>query len=138
MRAGVLAQYYSAMALVFLSAGAAHAAGDCAGLKAEAPPDAEITGATLQPAGPFVIPPELGPATTVALPSFCRVQGMLRPTSDSHIAFEVWLPADGWNGRFQGIGNGGFAGSIGYSGLADAVQSGYAAAATDTGHTGGQ
>jgi feruloyl esterase len=124
------------MALVFLAAGAAQAAGDCEDLKAEAPPDAEITAATLQPAGPFVIPPELGPARTVTLPSFCRVQGVLRPTSDSHIAFEVWLPADGWNARFQGVGNGGFAGSIAYSDLAAAVQSGYAAAATDTGHTG--
>jgi feruloyl esterase len=98
-------------------------------------PDAEITAATHQPAGPFVIPAEFGPATTVDLPAFCRVQGVLRPTPDSNIAFEAWLPADDWNGRFHGVGNGGFAGSIGYSGLAAAVQGGYAVASTDTGHS---
>ena len=100
MRVGVLARYCGGTALAFLATEAAYAAGDCAGLKAEAPPDAEIATVALQPAGPFVIPPEFGPSRTVALPSFCRVQGVLRPTSDSHIAFEVWLPADGWNGSF--------------------------------------
>jgi len=69
-----------------------------------------------------------------ALPAFCRVQGVLTPSSDSHIEFEVWLPASGWNGKYQGIGNGGFAGSIGYSNLADAIAHNYATASTDTGH----
>jgi feruloyl esterase len=124
------------MVLPVLASGPALAV-DCNALKDEAPPNGEITAATLQPAGPFVIPPELGPARTVALPSFCRVQGVLRPTSDSDIRFEVWLPAEGWNGRYQGIGNGGFAGAIGYSGLAAAVQSGYVAASSDTGHRAG-
>ncbi len=128
-----MAPYCAGLALALLASGAARA-GDCAGLKDKAPPDAEITAAALQPAGPFVIPPELGPARTVQLPAFCRVQGVLHPTSDSHIAFEAWLPAEGWNGRFQGVGNGGFAGSIGYAGLAAAVQGGYAVASTDTGH----
>ncbi|MEP7315013.1 MAG: tannase/feruloyl esterase family alpha/beta hydrolase, partial [Pseudomonadota bacterium] len=108
--------------------------GDCAGLQGKAPADAEITATNAQPAGPFVIPPELGPARTVQLPAMCRVQGVLRPTLDSNIVFEVWLPAEGWNGRFLGVGNGGFAGSIGYTNLAAAVQGGYAAASTDTGH----
>jgi hypothetical protein len=49
---------------------------------------------------------------------------VLRPTRDSTIIFEAWLPANGWNGRFLGVGNGGFAGSIGYSSLAAAVQGG--------------
>ena len=47
------------------------------------------------------------------------------------------MPAAGWNGKFQGIGNGGFAGSISFSGLADAVKNGDAAASTDTGHQAG-
>jgi hypothetical protein len=110
------------------------AAADCAGLQRKAPPDATITSAISQPAGSFVIPAELGPAQTVQLPSMCRIQGVLGPTADSRIAFEVWLPADGWNGRFLGVGNGGFAGSIGYASLVAAVQGGYAAASTDTGH----
>ena len=121
------------LACVFTSYPAS-AAGDCAALLQKAPAGAEITAATLQQAGPFTLPPELGPARTVQLPAFCRVQGVLRPTQDSTIVFEAWLPADGWNGRFLGVGNGGFAGAIGYSSLAAAVQSGYAAASTDTGH----
>jgi feruloyl esterase len=136
MRTRILAPVCGAAAFAALAGGQAEAA-DCADLLEQAPPDAEITAATLQPAGPFTIPPELGPAQTVDLPSFCRIQGVLHPTSDSEIVFEVWLPAESWNGRFQGIGNGAFAGSIGYSGLAAAVQGGYAAAATDTGHQAG-
>ena len=69
------------------------------------------------------------------LPSFCRVAGVIRPAPDSDIAFEVWIPSSGWNGKFQGIGNGGYAGSIGYGALANAVRRGYAAASTDTGHS---
>lgn len=68
------------------------------------------------------------------LPPFCRVAGVLKPSVDSEIRFETWMPLAGWNSKFQGIGNGGFAGSITYAGLADAVRNGYAAASTDTGH----
>ncbi len=70
------------------------------------------------------------------LPAFCRVVAEAKPTADSDIKVEVWLPAAGWNGKLQGIGNGGFAGLIDEMQLGVAVKSGYAAAATDTGHTG--
>jgi feruloyl esterase len=62
---------------------------------------------------------------------------VLKPSADSDIHVEVWLPASGWNKKFQGIGNGGFAGSIDWNSLASAVSHGYAAAATDTGHQAG-
>jgi tannase/feruloyl esterase len=75
-----------------------------------------------------------GQAMYKALPAFCRVTGSIKPSSDSDIEFEVWLPASGWNGKFEGVGNGGFAGVIGYAGLAASVSRGYAAASTDTGH----
>jgi hypothetical protein len=123
-----------ACAVIANVASAADVGSHCTSLLGKALSGAEITAAALQSAGPFVIPPELGPARTVQLPAFCRVQGVLRPTPDSSIAFEVWLPANGWNGRFLGVGNGGFAGAIGYSSLVAAVQGGYAAASTDTGH----
>ncbi|HJQ23265.1 MAG TPA: tannase/feruloyl esterase family alpha/beta hydrolase [Blastocatellia bacterium] len=71
------------------------------------------------------------------LPAFCRVTGVIKPTSDSEIKFEVWMPAAGWNGKFQGVGNGGFAGSITQAALAGALARGYAVASTDTGHSGG-
>ena len=70
------------------------------------------------------------------LPQFCRVQATIAPSADSHIRVEVWLPASGWNGKFLGVGNGGYAGSIAYPRLGEAVNSGYASASTDTGHEG--
>lgn len=70
------------------------------------------------------------------LPAFCRVTGVLRPTSDSAIHFEVWLPAQNWNGRLLGAGNGGFAGSIGYDELASYLKRNFAVAGSDAGHQG--
>ncbi len=58
----------------------------------------------------------------------------MRPTSDSKIRFEVWLPESGWNGRLLGVGNGGFAGVIGYQQLAGYLKRGFAVSGTDTGH----
>ena len=81
-------------------------------------------------------PPAGSPQPFKALPAFCRVTGVIKPTSDSEIKSEVWMPVSGWNGKFQGIGNGGFAGSITPEGLAGALARGYAAASTDTGHSG--
>ena len=60
----------------------------------------------------------------------------LTPSSDSDIKVEVWLPASGWNGKFQAVGNGGFAGTLPYAAMARAVLDGYATAGTDTGHVG--
>jgi feruloyl esterase len=68
---------------------------------------------------------------------FCRVRGTLRPTPDSNINFEIWLPtANAWNGKYEGVGNGGFAGTVILPGLARGVEAGYAASGTDTGHSG--
>lgn len=76
---------------------------------------------------------------TKSLPAFCRIAATLKPSSDSSIRIEVWLPTSGWNGKFLGLGNGGMAGSIVYAGgmalgLTDAIRLGYAAANTDAGH----
>ena len=72
---------------------------------------------------------------TVDVP-FCRVSGVIDPA----INFEVWLPpATGdfaWNGKFNGVGNGGLAGELHYPAMGDALARGYATASTDTGHTG--
>ena len=46
------------------------------------------------------------------VPAFCRVAATLNPSSDSDIKIEVWMPATGWNGKFQAVGNGGWAGAI--------------------------
>lgn len=82
--------------------------------------------------GTFTVP---GSADSItSLPAFCRVVGELRPTTDSHIAFEVWLPLDTWNGKFAGVGNGGWAGIISYPALAEQLRRGYATVSTNTGH----
>ena len=71
------------------------------------------------------------------LPAFCRVEATARPTSDSEIKFEVWIPpVEAWNGKFQGVGNGGYQGSISYTAMANALRRNYATASTDTGHSG--
>ncbi|NGY04107.1 tannase/feruloyl esterase family alpha/beta hydrolase [Solimonas terrae] len=71
------------------------------------------------------------------LPASCRVELRLHPSPESDIHVRVWLPeAQRWNGRFQGIGNGGFAGSIDTMSMTVALGAGYAVAATDTGHEG--
>jgi feruloyl esterase len=75
--------------------------------------------------------------TFAELPSFCRVMLTSKPTSDSDIRIEVWLPESGWNGRFQAVGDGGLAGSIPFALMAAALAEGYATSGTDTGHVGG-
>jgi hypothetical protein len=105
-------------------------------------PNTTITVAQTIEAGAFKPPiPAGGAAASPAmakafngLPAFCRVAATLKPSSDSDIKVEVWLPVSGWNGKFQGIGNGGFGGTINLIELADAVSRGYASASTDTGH----
>lgn len=81
----------------------------------------------------------VAPQPSLMIPEHCRVQLDLKPTSDSLIKMEMWLPPmDKWNGKFMGVGNGGFAGSI--QGLTnempEALRRGYATAGTDTGHEG--
>jgi hypothetical protein len=91
---------------------------------------------TAEAVPPGVFTPPGGPALP-ELPGFCRVAGVIKPSADSDIKFEVLMPSSGWNGKFEGAGNGGYAGSISYGALAAAVSHGYATASTDTGHHGG-
>ena len=116
------------------------AAGACSNLAALSLPNTTITEAKAVDAGAFT-PPGAdgggGGAQYRSLPAFCRVAATLKPSSDSDIKIEVWMPASGWNGKFQAVGNGAFNGNIAYPALARGVARGYATASTDTGHTGG-
>ena len=47
------------------------------------------------------------------------------------------MPASGWNGKFQAVGNGAFNGAIAYPAMTTALARGYATSSTDTGHAGG-
>src|SRR5829696_3583595 len=106
----------------------------CANLAALTIPTVTIKTATAMIAGPFS-PAATG--TPITVPAFCRVEATARPTSDSEIKFEVWIPpAEAWNGKFEGVGNGGYQGSISYTAMANALRRNYATASTDTGHSG--
>jgi feruloyl esterase len=129
---------------LFICAVPAFAQRPCESLKELTLSNTKITKADMVAAGAFTPPPNpqgRGPggqnAASKKLPAFCRVAVTLTPTSDSDIKSEVWLPAGGWNGKFEVVGNGGWAGNIGYPNLGQALTDGYAAAGTDTGHTGG-
>lgn len=106
-------------------------AADCDHLTTLKLPNTDITVAEAVAAGRFAPPygPPIGD-----LPAFCRVAGVINPSPDSYIRFEVWLPVSGWNHKYLGVGNGGFAGSIGFGGMANNLKRGYATSGTDTGH----
>ena len=99
-------------------------------------PNTTITAAHAVAAGRFSAPGATASQAYADLPAFCRVELTLAPSPDSDIKSEVWLPQSGWNGKFQEVGNGAWAGSIQYGALAAALRRGYAAASTDAGHAG--
>jgi feruloyl esterase len=139
---------YVTVACAFLTTAllfpASASAAPCGDLATVALPQTTVTHAAVVAPGAFKQPPAGGTgggggasaAAFARLPEFCRVAATLTPSTDSDIRIEVWLPVSGWNGKFQAVGNGGWAGSISYAALALAVAQGYAAASTDTGHTG--
>jgi feruloyl esterase len=129
----------TACALVLFAAPPAAGATSCENLVSLTLPDTTIIAAQSVAAGAFTPPkpPALPiPASYKELPAFCRVAASVRPTNDSDIKFEVWMPAAGWNGRFVGVGNGGYSGEIWYWAMAAPLARGYATASTDTGHEG--
>jgi Tannase and feruloyl esterase len=123
---------------LLITASGASAATNCADLTTLSLPYTTIRQAEEVTTGTFALPqapPGFPPFT--GLPAFCRVVGYVLPTAQSNpINFEVWMPLAVWNGRYQGVGNGGFLGSIAYNDLVPALKRGYAASSTDTGHQG--
>jgi feruloyl esterase len=148
---GVLSERAAGLICVLLMASslgqAAKPAVSCQSLASLSLPDTKITLAQTVAAGTFKVPrtgepggPEegmpnvFGPVDASHHPAFCRVTATLKPSSDSNINIEVWLPLSGWNGKFFGAGNLAWAGWIMYDGLLYGLQNGYAAANSDTGH----
>src|SRR5579871_4568495 len=128
---------YVLLAIVVFGRVAA-AAASCEGLASVSLKNATITSAQSVAAGAFK-PAGGGEAAAAALrslPAFCRVTATLRPSSDSDIKMELWLPATGWNGEFEGVGTAGMGGIIPYNALAGPLKQGFATAANDTGHVG--
>jgi feruloyl esterase len=126
--------------ILFLLLSAAITATPCENLINLKLADTTITSAALVPEGP---PPKIegfgdfpGRPPQADIPGHCRVQLDLKPTSDSLIKMELWLPTENWNGKFMGVGNGFFAGSIQgrMFDMPESLRLGYATAGTDTGH----
>ena len=122
------------------------ATSSCAALAKLALSDTQITSARWVNEAAFQIPkagqgmrfnPAMDPAGRLQVavnPAFCRVQATIRPSADSDIKIEVWLPRKGWNGKFFAAGNFGWGGSIPYTQMLSGLADGYAVASTDTGH----
>jgi hypothetical protein len=132
---------WALLGLLFSATASAFADDACDHLSTAKIPNATIALAQQVAAGEFKGPPAPFSGVDISslyksLPAFCRVVIEAKPTSDSDIKIELWLPAAGWNGKLQGIGNGGFAGLIDTMQLGTAIKAGYAATATDTGHAG--
>jgi feruloyl esterase len=91
-----------------------------------------ITSAVTIPGPSFTAP---SGQTYNGLPPFCEVSAVLTPTSDSLINMELWMPTTTWNGRFEGTGNGGYAGTIALSvpAMISGLQAGFAVAGNDMG-----
>jgi feruloyl esterase len=108
------------LAMLLAGAVALPAQTPCEQLKSLSPPHTTITAADSIPA-------------QGSSPSHCRVEATLKPSTDSDIKIAVLLPAN-WNGNFEAVGNGGWAGTINESEMAAALRRGYATSSTDTGH----
>src|SRR5476649_2940419 len=100
-----------AIALMFFAAPAMGAT--CESLSAFSQAHVAVTLAQTVGAGQFPPPAarggRVGANPFAALPPFCRVAATLTPSSDSDIKIEVWLPASGWNGKLESVGNGAWA-----------------------------
>jgi feruloyl esterase len=110
--------------LIAVAAAAAQTpARSCESLASVQLPDTTIESAAVEPAAN-------------GHPSYCRVVAVLtHPPASDHVRIWIGLPLTGWNGKFEGVGGGGFAGGS-PTGIVTPVAQGYAAGSTDTGHEG--
>jgi feruloyl esterase len=108
------------------------AAATCETLVLLSLPETIISSAVSVPGPSFAAP---NGQTYSSLPPFCKVSATLTPTPDSLINVELWMPTTSWNGRFEGTGNGGYAGTIALSvpAMVSGLQAGFAVAGTDMG-----
>src|ERR1700693_3603646 len=90
-----------AVAACALSGASGAMAADCGSLAGKTFGDATITAATNVSPPSSVVGKD--PPNPVAINApFCRVQGTLKSSPDSDVAFEVWLPLEGaWNGKYE-------------------------------------
>ncbi|MBK4734418.1 tannase/feruloyl esterase family alpha/beta hydrolase [Noviherbaspirillum pedocola] len=114
------------------SLSAAHAATPCDGMTAIAIDGARVAWSIAVPGPAFTAPDG---NTYADVPAFCRVGVTATPTPDSLINIELWMPSASWNGRFEGVGNGGYAGTValGVPAMIAGLKQGFSVATTDLG-----
>ena len=121
MRSATLGLSVFALSLAGLAApAAAHAETACTDLMKTALPHAQVTRAVSEALGDKQV---------------CKVSVTSRPTAESNIGIELWIPEGAaWNGKFIQVGNGGFAGTVPVMAFPRLVREGYAVSGTDDGH----
>lgn len=126
----MLAACLALLALLLIPS--AHAATQCEALPGLQLDGATVTSSVRQPAGSFVGPDGNGYDN---VPAFCRVMITASGAPGSLINMELWLPTETWNGRFKGVGNAGYAGTVAASvpAMVAGLQLGFAVAGTDMG-----
>src|SRR2546428_8645819 len=76
------------------------AASSCESLARLMPAQTTVTLAQTVAAGAFKPSGSSGGGGAFAdLPAFCRVAATIRPSTDSDIKGEVWMPSANWNGK---------------------------------------
>lgn len=133
---------YTANAVVLLACltMSAHAlSAGCRDLRSLSFDNASVTSAEIVAPGKFSDPGSSASQNSQrygALPEFCRLALTLTPSPDSDIKMELWIPTQDWNGKYMGVGNGAFTGSVRYTSMINPLSRGYAVSSTDTGHSG--
>jgi len=109
----------------------------CSRLQSTPIPGVTVAATELVPRGRYTLPDMSNTATAaIDLPEYCRVTATARPTPDSAIEIEVWLPVIDWNGKLLGTGNVNWCGGVNPLQMALGLREHYATAGTDRGHKG--
>ena len=125
-------------AITLILPSTARAQKDCESLKSFTYPQTTIVSAELDNGGKYTTKDILS-LTFANLPASCRVNAQIKPTGDSDINIEVWLPLSKelpngrYNGSYLGTGSGGYGGDFFGSELAQGINNGFATANTDMG-----
>ena len=100
-----LTRFTAGAALLAASVGPAVAQQVCADVARLKLPYTTITSAATAAEGPIPQPAIFGNSAPIVAPERCEVQAVTRPSKDSEIRIEIWLPVTGWNGKYLQIGN---------------------------------
>src|SRR4029453_19434181 len=96
-------------------------------------PNSTLTSMQSVAQGAFIPPATSGgpaPAPWTDIPAFCRVAATTKAVN-SDVKFEVWMPAQGWNGEIQPAGSSFWGGSIPFARMREILRQGTATVGTN-------